>query len=55
MPGVPKKCTGVAGRAEFEINVAGGNPVILDVGLAAARGDGLDVFSDPCCIETLYA
>ena len=29
--GEQKKCTGVAGRAEFEINVAGGNPVILDV------------------------
>ena len=26
MPGVPKKCTGLAVRAEFEINVAGGNP-----------------------------
>lgn len=29
--GITKKCTGVAGRAEFEINVAGGNPVILGV------------------------
>jgi len=28
---ITKKCPGVAGRAEFEINVAGGNPVILDV------------------------
>jgi len=25
------KCTGVAGRVEIEVNVAGGNPVILDV------------------------
>ena len=29
--GITKKCTGVAGRAEIEVNVAGGNPVILDV------------------------
>ena len=29
--GITKKCTGVADRAEIEINVAGGNPVILDV------------------------
>ncbi len=28
---ITKKCTGVAGRSESEINVAGGNPVILDV------------------------
>jgi hypothetical protein len=31
--GITKKCTGVADRAEFEVNVAGGNPVILDVEL----------------------
>jgi hypothetical protein len=31
MPGIPKKCTGVAGRVESEVNVAGGNPVILVV------------------------
>jgi hypothetical protein len=28
---ITKKCTGVADTAEFEINVAGGNPVILTV------------------------
>ncbi len=30
-----KKCTGVAGRAESEINVTGGNPVILGVILSS--------------------
>ena len=29
--GITKKFTGVAGRVEFEVNVAGGNPVILNV------------------------
>ena len=29
--GITKKCTGVAGRAQSEINVAGGNPLILVV------------------------
>jgi len=27
------RCTGVADRAEIEVNVAGGNPVILGVRL----------------------
>lgn len=30
---ITKKCTGVADRVEFEINVAGCNPVILVVRL----------------------
>jgi hypothetical protein len=29
-----KKCTGVAGRVQSEVNVTGGNPVILDVKFA---------------------
>jgi len=29
--GITNKCTGVASWAEYEINVAGRNPVILDV------------------------
>lgn len=33
--GITKKCTGVAGRVETEINVAGRNPVILGVDVEA--------------------
>ena len=41
MPGVPKQCTGVAVRAESEINVAGGKPVIVVV---RRRGDPMGMF-----------